>query len=66
VSVISSTDGLLAIHKGIAEAAIISTPLDFKGEEMGLRRLLHMGTILQIPQAGLATTDESSKRNAAK
>lgn len=61
VSVISSTDRLLALNKGIAEAAIISAPLDLKGEEMGLKRLLHMGTILQIPQAGLATTDEKLK-----
>ncbi len=61
VSVISSTDRLLAMHKGIAEAAIISAPLDLKGEEMGLKRLIHMGTILQIPQAGLATTDEKLK-----
>ena len=28
---------------------------------MGLKRLLNMGTILQIPQAGLATTDEKIK-----
>ena len=28
---------------------------------MGLKGLLHMGTILQIPQAGLATTDEKLK-----
>jgi len=28
---------------------------------MGLKRLLHMGTILQIPQAGLATTEEKIK-----
>jgi len=61
VSVISSTDRLLALHKGIADAAIISAPLDLKGEEMGLKRLIHMGTILQIPQAGLATTDEKLK-----
>jgi NitT/TauT family transport system substrate-binding protein len=61
VSVISSTDRLLALHKGIAEAAIISAPLDLKGEEMGLKRLVHMGTILQIPQAGLAATDEKLK-----
>ena len=61
VSVISSTDRLLALHKGIAEAAIISAPLDLKGEEMGLKRLLHMGSILQIPQAGLAATDEKLK-----
>jgi ABC-type nitrate/sulfonate/bicarbonate transport system substrate-binding protein len=61
VSVISSTDRLLALQKGIADAAIISAPLDLKGEEMGLKGLLHMGTILQIPQAGLATTDEKLK-----
>jgi NitT/TauT family transport system substrate-binding protein len=61
VSVISSTDRLLAMHKGIADAAIISAPLDLKGEELGLKRLIHMGTILQIPQAGLATTDEKLK-----
>ena len=61
VSVLSSTDRLIAMHKGIADAAIISAPLDLKGEEMGLKRLLHMGTILQIPQAGLATTDEKLK-----
>lgn len=46
------------MHKGIANAAIISAPLELKGEEMGLKRLIHMGTILQIPQAGMATTDE--------
>ena len=51
----------MAMQKGIAEAAIISAPLDLKGEELGLKRLLHMGTILQIPQAGLATTDEKIK-----
>jgi len=61
VSVISSTDRLIAMQKGLADAAIISAPLDLKGEEMGLKRLLHMGTILQIPQAGLATTEEKIK-----
>src|SRR5258705_4785816 len=61
VSVISSTDRLIAMHNGIADAAIISAPLDLKGEEMGLKRLLHMGTMLQIPQAGVATTDVQIK-----
>jgi NitT/TauT family transport system substrate-binding protein len=61
VSVLSSTDRLIAMHKGIADAAIIAAPLDLKGEEMGLKRLLNMGTILQIPQAGLAATDEKLK-----
>jgi NitT/TauT family transport system substrate-binding protein len=61
VSAPSSTDRLIALQKGLAEAAIIAAPADLKGEEMGLKRLLHMGTILQIPQAGLAATDEKIK-----
>jgi len=61
VSASSSMDRLIALQRGIAEAAIISAPLDLKGEEMGLKRLLHMGTILQIPQAGLAATDVTIK-----
>lgn len=61
VSAPSSMDRLIAIQKGIAEAGIIAAPQDLKGEELGLKRLLNMGTILQIPQAGLATTDEKIK-----
>ena len=30
---------------------------------MGLKRLLQMGSILQIPQAGLAATDDKLKSN---
>jgi ABC-type nitrate/sulfonate/bicarbonate transport system substrate-binding protein len=33
---------------------------------MGLKRLLHVGTVLQIPQAGLATTDEKIKTKRAE
>jgi len=54
----SSIDRLIAVQKGLAEAAIIAAPADIKGEEMGLKRLVQMGTLLQIPQAGLAATDE--------
>jgi NitT/TauT family transport system substrate-binding protein len=54
----SSTERLLGTQKGTIDAGIVPAPLDLKAEEMGLRRLLHVGTILQIPQAGLATTDE--------
>jgi NitT/TauT family transport system substrate-binding protein len=61
VSAPSSIDRLITVQKGIADAAIISAPADLKGEEMGLKRLLQMGTILQIPQAGLAATDEKIK-----
>jgi len=61
VSASSSTDRLIALQTHLAEAAIVASPVDLKGEEMGLKRLLHMGTILQIPQAGLAATDETIK-----
>jgi ABC-type nitrate/sulfonate/bicarbonate transport system substrate-binding protein len=62
----SSIDRLIAVQKGLAEAAIIAAPADIKGEEMGLKRLLQMGTILQIPQAGLAATDEKIKTNRSE
>lgn len=61
VSASSSMDRLLAVRNGLAEAAIVAAPTDQKAEEMGLKRLLDMGTILQIPQAGLAATDETIK-----
>jgi len=61
LAIAASTDRLIAMQKGIAEAGIIAAPLDLKGEEMGLRRLLHMGSVMPIPQAGLAATDEKLK-----
>lgn len=63
VPVQSTQDRLIATQRGTVDAAIISAPLDLKGEEMGLKRLIHMGTILQIPQAGLATTEEKLKKS---
>jgi ABC-type nitrate/sulfonate/bicarbonate transport system substrate-binding protein len=66
ISAPSSIDRLIAVQKGIAEAAIIAAPADIKGEEMGLKRLLQMGTILQIPQAGLAATDDKIKNHRAE
>lgn len=62
----SSIDRLIAVQKGLAEAAIIAAPADIKGEEMGLKRLVQMGTLLQIPQAGLAATDEKIKTNRSE
>ncbi len=62
----SSIDRLIAVQRGLAEAAIIAAPADIKGEEMGLKRLVQMGTLLQIPQAGLAATDEKIKANRAE
>lgn len=58
VSLPTSTERLLGTQKGTIDAGIVPAPLDLKAEELGLRRLLHVGSILQIPQAGLATTEE--------
>lgn len=58
IPVPSSTERLLGTQKGTFDAGIVPAPLDLKAEELGLRRLLHVGSILQIPQAGLAGTDE--------
>jgi len=58
VPVNSALDRLLATQKGTIDAGIVSAPLDIKAEEMGLKSLLHVGTIMPIPQAGLATSDE--------
>lgn len=57
----SSTDRMIGTQRGTIDAGIVPAPLDLRAEEMGLKRLLHMGTILPIPQAGLATTDERLK-----
>ena len=42
----SSTDRLIGTQKGTIDAGIVPAPLDLRAEEMGLKRLLHMGTIL--------------------
>ena len=63
VPVASSMDRLIAMQRGTIDAAIVAAPLDIKAEEMGLKRLMHMGTILQIPQAGLTATEEKLKKN---
>jgi ABC-type nitrate/sulfonate/bicarbonate transport system substrate-binding protein len=65
-TVLSSPDRLVTLYKGLAEAAILASPTDLKAEEMGLKRLLPMGNILQIPQAGLCATDEKIKTKRAE
>ena len=66
ISVPSSMDRLIGTQKGSIDAGIVSAPLDLKAEEMGLKRLLHIGSILQIPQAGLATTEEKLRSARAE
>jgi NitT/TauT family transport system substrate-binding protein len=57
----SSNDRMIATQKGNIDATVVPVPSDLKAEEMGLKRLLPMGSILPIPQAGLATTEEKIK-----
>ena len=57
----STNDRIIATQKGNVDAAVVSAPFDLKAEELGLKRLLQIGSILQIPQAGLATTEEKIK-----
>ena len=58
----SSTDRLIGTQKGTIDAGIVPAPLDLRAEEMGLKRLLHMGTILPADSTSrLATTEERLK-----
>lgn len=57
----STNDRMIATQRGTIDATVVPAPFDLKAEEMGLKRLLQMGTILPIPQAGLATTEEKIK-----
>ncbi len=66
ISAASSIDRLIAVQKGLADAAIIAAPADIKGEELGLKRLLVIGSVLPIPQAGLAAIDDKIKSHRAE
>jgi NitT/TauT family transport system substrate-binding protein len=57
----STNDRLIAMQRGTIDATVVAVPSDLKAEEMGLRRLLQMGSILPIPQAGWATSEEKIK-----
>lgn len=57
----STNDRMIATQKGMIDATVVPVPSDLKAEAMGLKRLLQMGSILQIPQAGLATSEGKIK-----
>src|SRR5262245_64078610 len=57
----SSTDRMIGTQKGTIDAGIVPASLDLRDEELGLKRLLHMGKIMPIPKDGLATCDEKLK-----
>ena len=57
----STNDRMIATQRGTIDATVVPVPSDLKAEELGLKRLLQMGSILPIPQAGFATTEEKIK-----
>ena len=57
----STNDRMIATQRGTIDGTVVPAPFDLKAEEMGLRRLLQMSSILPIPQAGLATMEEKIK-----
>ena len=62
----STNDRMIATQRGTIDATVVPVPSDLKAEELGLKRLLQMGSILAIPQAGFATTEKKSKARARK
>jgi NitT/TauT family transport system substrate-binding protein len=57
----STLDRMIGTQRGTIDATVVPVPSDLKAEEMGLKRLLQMGSILPIPQAGFATSEEKIK-----
>jgi ABC-type nitrate/sulfonate/bicarbonate transport system substrate-binding protein len=53
----SEMERIAAIEAGAADAAISSIPANLVAERRGLPTLLRVGAVLDIPQAGLATTE---------
>jgi NitT/TauT family transport system substrate-binding protein len=59
----STNDRMIATQRGTMDATVVPVPSDLKAEELGLKRLLQMGSILPIPQAGFATSEDKIKNN---
>lgn len=53
-----------SVLSGIVDATNLPVPLDIKAEEMGMRRLIEMKHVLDVPFSGLGATEEkiSGKR----
>lgn len=59
----STNDRMIGTQRGAIDATVVPVPSDLKAEELGLKRLLPMSSILQIPQAGFATSEEKIKNS---
>ncbi len=63
VSVGRDTERLAALQSGAVDAVVLAVPWDVKAERLGMRTLLAIGSVLEIPQAGLATSEEKLRRD---
>lgn len=52
---------LAAMKAKAVDAAIITSPQDIVAEDMGFRRLLNMGQLLQVPLGGVVASNEKIK-----
>jgi len=55
--VATGSEGRAALEAGAVDATITGVPENLLAERNGMRTLLRMGTILDIPQAGLGTSE---------
>ncbi len=63
VTVGGDTQRLAALESGAVDAIVASAPWDLKAEQDGMHVLLAIGSVLEIPQAGLATSLEKINRD---
>src|SRR5579875_2342679 len=64
VSVGPDVQRLAALESGAVDAIVASAPWDIKAEQQGMHVLLPIGNVLEIPQAGLATSDTKIQNDA--
>jgi NitT/TauT family transport system substrate-binding protein len=57
------TGGLPVVEAGAADATVASVPENLVAERQGYPTLLRLGTIVDVPQAGLGTTDAMLRDN---
>jgi ABC-type nitrate/sulfonate/bicarbonate transport system substrate-binding protein len=62
----NTSNAFAALHGGAAAAAMLSTPFNFKAEELGYRSLGNAADYLRTVLAGLGTSDARIKSNPAQ
>ena len=58
VQVGGSAGRLSAMQGGTIQATVLVAPFDLQSEKMGFRRLLWLGTVMDLPQGGLGTHEK--------